>query len=138
MDGRTWRGYVAVRPEGRVPLLSGWLTSSRAPVRGRNRTNRTVLSEPLRTLLIGGAVVKRPRAAHGGGSALLGQPHSVQLLIDVVAGRNRPASHFRAVRDDPVMLQRWDEVRLVVEQPLLELADEPPSLRGIGRSTLLL
>src|SRR5690242_21244493 len=55
---------------------------------------------------------------------LFRQPDGVELVVEIVAGRDRPAVHLGQVRDDPVPLQRVDHVRFVVEQPLLELADE--------------
>src|SRR5258706_5496696 len=52
---------------------------------------------------------------------LFRQPHRVELVVQIVAGRDRPALHLRQMRRDPVPLQRVDDVRLLVEQPRLEL-----------------
>src|SRR5258705_8537045 len=68
---------------------------------------------------------------------LFGQPHRVELVVQIVAGRDRPALHLRQMRDDPVPLQRVDDVRLLVEQPLLELAQDLLALLGIGGAALL-
>src|SRR2546422_2631252 len=67
---------------------------------------------------------------------LLGEPHGVELLVQEVAGRDRPATHPRAVRDDPVPLERVEIVRFLVEKPLLELAHEPLALLRVDRPTL--
>ena len=61
----------------------------------------------------------------------LRQPHRVELLVQEVAGRDRPAPHLGAVRDDPVVLQRVEVVDLLVEQPLLERAQVPLALLGV-------
>src|SRR5919206_296823 len=47
---------------------------------------------------------------------LFGQPHRVELVVQVVAGRDRPPVHLGEVRDDPVPLQRVDDVHLLVEE----------------------
>src|SRR2546427_2169494 len=67
---------------------------------------------------------------------LLGEPHGVELLVQEVAGRDRPATHPRAVRDDAVPLERVEIVRFLVEKPLLELAHEPLALLRVARPTL--
>src|SRR2546426_9919532 len=67
---------------------------------------------------------------------LLGEPHGVELLVQEVAGRDRPATHPRAVRDDAVPLERVEIVRFLVEKPLLELAHEPLALLRVDRPTL--
>src|SRR2546426_1117803 len=67
---------------------------------------------------------------------LLGEPHGVELLVQEVAGRDRPATNPRAVRDDPVPLERVEIVRFLVEKPLLELAHEPLALLRVDRPTL--
>src|SRR6267378_6759893 len=69
--------------------------------------------------------------------ALLGEPHSVELLVEVVARRDGPALHLRAVRDDPVPLERVEIVDLVVQQPLLELTNVLLPLLGVPRPALL-
>src|SRR5438128_9257100 len=53
-----------------------------------------------------------------------------------MARRDRPASESGVVRDDPMPLEGEDVVHLVVEQPLLELPDGPPTLLPIGRAAL--
>src|SRR3989442_739206 len=51
---------------------------------------------------------------------LLGEPHGVELLVQEVGGRDRPATRPRAVRDDPVPLERVEIVRFLVEKRLLD------------------
>src|SRR5947209_6637546 len=45
---------------------------------------------------------------------LLGEPHGVELLVQEVAGRDRPATHPRAVRDDAVPLERVESLHAPV------------------------
>src|SRR5262245_54050458 len=68
----------------------------------------------------------------------LGEPDRVELLVQVVARRDRPAPDLRAVRDDPVPLQRDERVRFLVEQAALELPDVPLALLRIDGAVLLL
>src|ERR1700675_171768 len=68
---------------------------------------------------------------------LLRQPHRVELVVQIVAGRDRPAVHLARVRDDPVPLERVDHVGLVVEEALLEGAEIPLPLLDIVGSPLL-
>src|SRR6266536_403393 len=68
---------------------------------------------------------------------LLGQPHRVELVVQVVAGGDRPPLDLRAVRDDPVQLERVDHVRLFVEEALLEGAKVLLPLLHIGGPRLL-
>src|SRR5919201_3244836 len=75
--------------------------------------------------------VPRPRAP-----ALLREPDRVELVVEIVAGCDRPAFHLRQMRNDAMPLQRVDDVRLVVEQPLLELAQDLLALFGIGGASL--
>src|SRR2546422_5579745 len=42
---------------------------------------------------------------------LLGEPHGVELLVQEVAGRDRPATHPRAVRDDPRSEEHTSELQ---------------------------
>src|SRR5262245_25676374 len=70
--------------------------------------------------------------------ASLGEPHRVELLVQIMARRDRPAPDLRVVWDDPVPLQRDERVRLLVEQPALELADVPLALLRIEGPALLL
>src|SRR5687767_7490509 len=55
---------------------------------------------------------------------LLSKPNSIELIVQIVGGGNRPALHLRQVRDDPVPLERVHDVRFLVEHPLLELAQD--------------
>src|SRR6185503_12335586 len=86
-------------------------------------------------------VSRRPRAPavpppdRGGG--LLGQPHRVELIVQIVARRDGPISHLRVVRDDPVPLQRVEVVGLFVQEPLLELPDITLALFHVARPSLL-
>src|SRR5687768_8918215 len=67
---------------------------------------------------------------------LFGQPHRVELVVEVVARRDRPALDLGQVRDDAVPLQRVDHVRLLVEQALLQLAQDLLALLRIGGAAL--
>src|SRR5688572_10662616 len=67
---------------------------------------------------------------------LLAQPHRIELVVQVVAGGDRPAPHLGQVRDDAVPLQRVDDVDLLVEQALLELPEDLLALLGVGRPAL--
>src|SRR2546422_1979032 len=67
-----------------------------------------------------------------------GEPHRVEVLVQIVARRDRPAPHLGVVRDDPVPLERDERVRLLVEEPALELADVPLALLGIEGPALIL
>src|SRR6266571_6953065 len=58
--------------------------------------------------------------------ALLAQPDGVELLVQEVARHERPAPDLGEMRHDPVPLEPHDEVNLIVVEPLLELAQEPP------------
>src|SRR5437016_14591564 len=62
---------------------------------------------------------------------LLSKPHLVELLVQEVARRDRPAAELRAVRHDAVPDERIEVMRFVVEQALLELADELLALLGL-------
>src|SRR6185503_12617834 len=70
-------------------------------------------------------------------ATLFGQPHRVELVVQVVAWRDRPVLDLGQVRDDPVPLQRVDHVGLIVEQALLELAQDLLALLGIDGTALL-
>src|SRR4029453_12143497 len=61
---------------------------------------------------------------------LLGQPDGVELIVEVVAGRDRPPAHAGAVRHDPVPLERVEVVGLLVEETLLEGLDVSPAFPG--------
>src|SRR5215510_14484750 len=69
---------------------------------------------------------------------LLGEPHAVELVVDEVAGRDGPAVHLGAVRDDAVPLERVEVVGLLVQQSSLEVADPLLALLGIEGAALLL
>src|SRR5215813_999139 len=68
---------------------------------------------------------------------LLRKPDRVQLLVEIVARRDGPAVHLRAVRDDAVPLERVDVVNLFVQEPLLEGAKVLLALLGIDGPRLL-
>src|SRR5256712_9066912 len=68
--------------------------------------------------------------------ASLRKPHRVELVVQVMARRHRPALHPGVVRDDPVPLQRVHPVHLLVEQTLLELPDVLLPLLEIDRPAL--
>src|SRR3989454_7171494 len=68
--------------------------------------------------------------------ASLRKPHRVELVVQVMARRHRPALHPGVVRDDPVPLQRVHRVHLLVEQTLLELPDVLLPLLEIDRPAL--
>src|SRR5260370_26917394 len=68
--------------------------------------------------------------------ALLRQPDRVELTVQEVARRDRPAAHARVVRHDPVPPERRDDVRLLVEQALLELADDLAPRLDVVRARL--
>src|SRR5215471_7384657 len=70
------------------------------------------------------------------GIVLFGEPNGIELIVEVVAGRDRPAAHAGAVRHDPVPLERVDVVGLLIEQALLEGLDESSALLGIHGATL--
>src|SRR5919197_5278339 len=70
-------------------------------------------------------------------SASLGQPHCVQLLVQVVARRDRPSLDLRAVRDDAVPLKRVQIVRLIIQQPFLEFPEMLLALVGVLGPCLL-
>src|SRR5262245_13289909 len=67
---------------------------------------------------------------------LFGEPHGVELIVEVMAGRDRPAAHAGAVRHDTVPLERVDVVGLLVEETLFEGLDVSPTLVGIHGATL--
>src|SRR4029453_8210460 len=67
---------------------------------------------------------------------LLRQPHRVELIVEVVAGRYRPATHAGSVRHDTGPLERGDVVCLLLEEPPLEGAIVSSALRRITRPTL--
>src|SRR4029453_18665630 len=71
------------------------------------------------------------------GSRLLSQPDRVELVIQVMAGRDRPALDLRAMRDDAMPLQRVEHVHLLVEEALLERAEQGPPLIRLDGPRLL-
>src|SRR5256712_1558554 len=68
--------------------------------------------------------------------ASLRKPHRVELVVQVMARRHRPALHPGVVRNDPVPLQRVHRMHLLVEQTLLELPDVLLPLLEIDRPAL--
>src|SRR6266571_1815635 len=69
---------------------------------------------------------------------LLGEPHGVELVVQVVARRDLPAVDLARVRDDAVPLKRHDVMHLVVEEALLEIPDVLlPLLRILGPALFL-
>ncbi len=68
---------------------------------------------------------------------LLAQPHRIELVVEIVAGRDGPAAHLGEVRDDAVPLEGHDEVYFLVVEALLEGAQELPPLIGIRGAGLL-
>src|SRR5262249_59991166 len=66
------------------------------------------------------------------GSSLGGEPDHVEMRIQEVARRDRPAAHARVVRDHAIPEEGGDHVRLLVEEALLELPDELLALLGIA------
>src|SRR5499426_3716976 len=93
-----------------------------APRRGRDDATRIESSRAVRPL------DARP--------PLLRQPHRVELIVEVVAGRDRPATHAGSVRHDTVPLERGDVVGLLVEETPFEGANVSSALRRINRPTL--
>src|SRR5437879_514037 len=71
-----------------------------------------------------------------GRMVLLRQPDRVELTVQEVARGDRPAAHPGVVRHDPVPPQRRDHVHLLVEQALLELADDLAPLVDVARPGL--
>src|SRR5213078_2483254 len=69
---------------------------------------------------------------------LLGEPHRVELVVQVMARCDRPPLHLRAVRDDPVPLERVQHVDLLVDEASLERPEVPLALVGVARARLLL
>src|SRR2546430_15667657 len=75
---------------------------------------------------------------HGALLRLFAQPDRVELVVQVVARRDRPAAHLRQVGGDPVPLEGHDGMYLlVVESPLERAPVLPPPLRGGGSRLLL-
>src|SRR5499425_748713 len=50
---------------------------------------------------------------------LFGEPDGIELLVEEVARRDRPATHLRQMRHDPMPLESHHEVHFVVVEPLL-------------------
>src|SRR6266850_7244229 len=67
---------------------------------------------------------------------LFAEPDGVELLVEEVARRDRPATHLRQMRHDAMPLEAHDEVHFVVVEPLLILAQESAPLLGIERPRL--
>src|SRR5215472_9114640 len=69
---------------------------------------------------------------------LLGEPHRVELVVQIVARSDLPAVDLARIRNDPMPLQRHDVVHLLVEEMLLEEPHVPLPLVGVEGATLLL
>src|SRR5262245_62255964 len=69
---------------------------------------------------------------------LLRQPDRVELGIQEMARRDREPAHAGMVWHDPVPPQRRDDVRLLVEQALLEVPHQPTTLVDVARASLSL
>ena len=69
---------------------------------------------------------------------LLGEPDGIQLVVEVVARRDLPALDLARVGNDPLPLERQEVVDLLVEEALLELADQRLALLRVGGPRLLL
>src|SRR5713226_5754085 len=87
---------------------------------------------------ISGNLWWRPGRTGAPPTPLLAEPDRVELVVQVVAGRDGPPLDLGAVRDDPMPLQRVDHVGFLIEQPLLEGAQELLPLLGIRGPGLLL
>src|SRR6516162_7439772 len=59
------------------------------------------------------------------------EPHSRQILVQIVAGTDLPALYRRPVGRDPVIRPQNDLVGLVVENVLFEVAHQGPLLRDL-------
>src|SRR3989442_2631439 len=68
--------------------------------------------------------------------ASLRKPHRVELVVQVVARRHRPALHPGGGRDDPVALQPGHRVHLLLERPLLALPHLLLPLPAVDRPAL--
>src|SRR5437899_4369473 len=69
---------------------------------------------------------------------LLAEPDRIELLVQVMTRRHRPAVHPGRMRDDPVPLERQDVVHFFVVEPLLERPEIFLALLGVDRARLLL
>src|SRR6266481_2850597 len=67
---------------------------------------------------------------------LFAEPDGVELLVEEVAWRDRPATHLRQMRHDAMPLEAHDEVHFLVVEPLLILAQETAPLLGNERPRL--
>src|SRR5437762_12738607 len=77
----------------------------------------------------------RPMAALLG---LFAEPDGVELLVEEVARRDRPATHLRQMRHDAMPLEAHDEVHFVVVEPLFVLAQVLLALFRVDGAGLLL
>src|SRR5712691_830403 len=85
-----------------------------------------------------GTLGRGPGPAGAPLTPLFAQPDGVELVIQVMAGSDRPPLDLGVVRDDAVPLQRVDHVGFLVQQPLLEGAEVLlPLLRIRGPGLLL-
>src|SRR5271167_4473934 len=60
------------------------------------------------------------------------EPHSGQILVEIVARADLPAFHIRTIRNDTVIPQQEYLVRLAVENVFLEVAHKSPLLCELG------
>src|SRR5712691_5091077 len=107
-----WRGVSWAAADTVTSAISGNATANRI------RRIRRLLSAP---------------ALRG----LLRHPHRVELVVQVVARRDRPSLDPRAMGHDPMPLERVHRVHFLVQETLLELPDVLLPLLGIDRPTLL-
>src|SRR3981081_4461225 len=69
---------------------------------------------------------------------LFAEPDGVELLVEEVARRDRPATHLRQMRHDAMALEAHDEVHFGVVEPLLVLAQVLLALFHVDGAGLLL
>src|SRR5437879_4859896 len=130
-----------------TPGLSSSLSATGTPSRRTTVTTSVLESYEIFTVIPSStsrACGREPRrlststAAPGDPSPvyLLRQPHPVELLVQEVAGGDRPAAHPAEVRHDAVPREGVDEVHFLVVEALLERAQEALALLGIGGARL--
>src|SRR5438132_4847039 len=119
---------------------AGTTNTSSPPWRGRSWAAAGTATSTLSSATANGSRRIRHLLSTAGGEvpirASLRKPHRVELVVQVVARRHRPALHPGVWRDDPVPLQRVHRVHLLVEQTLLELPDVLLPLLEIDRPAL--
>src|SRR6516165_10196934 len=60
------------------------------------------------------------------------EPHSRQILVEIMAGTDLPAFHIRTVKNSAIIPQQEYLVGLVVENVFLEVAHQGPLLGELG------